>query len=205
MTTHIAPEEESVSLAQGEVVAPLQEETQEETAEKKPHEIKTLVEALLFATDQPLPVKKLVELLGTEKECVSEAIELLRQEYESTHRAFQVEEIAGGYQLLSRPEYHQWICLLEKKNIESKLSPAAMETLAIIAYKQPILRATIEAIRGVESSQILRSLIEKGLVKIVGKDESLGRPLLYGTTRRFLEYFGLNSLSDLPRTQELSG
>ncbi len=177
----------------------------DEHPEKSPHEIKALAEALLFATDQPLPLKRLMDILGTGRECVSQAIELLRQEYESTQRAFQIEEIAGGYQLLSRPEYHQWICLLEKKNTESKLSPAAMETLAIIAYKQPILRATIEAIRGVESSQILRSLIEKGLVKIVGKDETLGRPLLYGTTKRFLEYFGLNSLNDLPRTQELSG
>lgn len=171
---------------------------------KGPDEIKVLVEALLFATDQPLPLKRLVEILGAGKGCVSQAVELLRQEYESTQRAFHVEEIAGGYQLLSKPEYHQWICLLEKKNTESKLSPAALETLAIIAYKQPILRATIEAIRGVESSQMLRSLIEKGLVKIVGKDESLGRPLLYGTTKRFLEYFGLNSLNALPRTQELS-
>lgn len=171
---------------------------------KGPEEIKVLVEALLFATAQPLPLKRLVEILGAEKGCVSQAVELLRQEYESTQRAFQVEEIAGGYQLLSKPEYHQWICLLEKKNTESKLSPAALETLAIIAYKQPVLRATIEAIRGVESSQMLRSLIEKGLVKIVGKDESLGRPLLYGTTKRFLEYFGLDSLNALPRTQELS-
>ncbi|HLA37773.1 MAG TPA: SMC-Scp complex subunit ScpB [Candidatus Brocadiales bacterium] len=171
---------------------------------KGPDEIKVLVEALLFAADQPLSLKRLMEILGAEKGCVSQAVELLRQEYESTQRAFHVEEIAGGYQLLSKQEYHQWIGLLEKKNTESKLSPAALETLAIIAYKQPVLRATIEAIRGVESSQMLRSLIEKGLVKIVGKDESLGRPLLYGTTKRFLEYFGLDSLNALPRTQELS-
>jgi segregation and condensation protein B len=196
MTTQVTPQEEAVKLPE--------EELQGEATVKNPHEVKPLVEAILFATDQPLPLKRLAEILGAEKECVSQAIESLRQEYESTGRAFQVEEIAGGYQLLSRPEYHQWICLLEKKNTESKLSPAAMETLAIIAYKQPILRAAIEAIRGVESSQILRSLIEKGLVKIVGKDESLGRPLLYGTTKRFLEYFGLNSLNDLPRSQELS-
>lgn len=204
MTTHVDPEEEPVSLSPEEAIPLPQEETKHEVARRSPEEVKPLVEALLFATDQPLPIKRLVEILGAEKECLLRAIESLQQEYESSHRAFQVEEIAGGYQLLSKPEYHQWICLLEKKNTESKLSPAAMETLAIIAYKQPILRSTIEAIRGVESSQILRSLIEKGLVKIVGKDESLGRPLLYGTTKRFLDYFGLNSLNDLPRTQELS-
>ncbi|HHT9118965.1 MAG TPA: SMC-Scp complex subunit ScpB [Candidatus Hypogeohydataceae bacterium YC41] len=195
MTTHSDPQEEALALPQGD--------TQVEGSQKSPHEIKPVVEALLFATDQPLPIKKLVEILGAEKECILQAIDLLRQEYESSRRAFQLEEIAGGYQLLSKKEYHSWISCLEKKNTESSLSPAAVETLAIVAYKQPILRATIEAIRGVESSQILRSLIEKGLVKIVGKDESLGRPLLYGTTKRFLDYFGLNSLNDLPRSQEL--
>lgn len=208
MITHVTPDNgESVQLAQEERQeggGNLLQADERPAPEKSTQEVKILVEALLFATDQPLPLKRLVEILGAERGCVAQAIELLRQEYESTQRAFQVEEVAGGYQLLSKPEYHQWICLLEKKNTESKLSPAAMETLAVIAYKQPILRATIEAIRGVESSQMLRSLIEKGLVKIVGKDESLGRPLLYGTTKRFLEYFGLNSLNDLPRTQELS-
>ncbi|MFQ5957554.1 MAG: SMC-Scp complex subunit ScpB [Candidatus Brocadiales bacterium] len=175
-----------------------------DSKEEQPEEIRSILEALLFATDQPLTVKRLTEIMATEKGKVLETIEELRREYDSTGKAFQIEEISGGFLLLSRPEYHQWIARLEKKAQESKLSPAAMETLSIIAYKQPILRSTIEAIRGVESSQMLRSLIEKGLVKIVGRDESLGRPLLYGTTKKFLEYFGLRSLRDLPRTQELS-
>lgn len=170
----------------------------------EPREIRTVVEALLFATDQPITAQRLVEIVGAEKDKILEAIECLRKDYGDTGRAFQIEEIAGGFLLLSRQEYHRWIARLEKKTQESKLSPAAMETLSIIAYKQPILRSTIEAIRGVESSQMLRSLMEKGLVKVVGKDETLGRPLLYGTTKKFLEYFGLRSLRDLPRTQELS-
>ncbi len=191
-------------IAPQDTISLCQEEPDKKGQEKTPQDIKTIVEALLFAANQPLTLKRLVEILDVEKGHVLQAIELLHQEYESPQRAFQVEEIAEGYQLLSKPEYYKWIHLLEKKHTETKLSPAAMETLAIIAYKQPILRSTIEAIRGVESSQILRSLIEKGLVKIVGRDESLGKPLLYGTTKKFLDCFGLNSLSDLPRTQELS-
>ncbi|MEE9584480.1 MAG: SMC-Scp complex subunit ScpB [Candidatus Brocadiales bacterium] len=170
----------------------------------KPEGIRPVLEALLFATDQPLTIKRLTDIMGQEKGKILEAIEQLRNEYDSTGRAFQIEEIAGGFLLLSRQEYHKWIVRLEKKVRDSKLSPAAMETLSIISYKQPILRSSIEAIRGVESSQMLRSLMEKGLVKVVGKDETLGRPLLYGTTKRFLEHFGLRSLRDLPRTQELS-
>lgn len=177
---------------------------EENPAEGENKEMGPVIEALLFATNQPLTAKKLTEIIGEGKGKIVETIEQLRKDYDDTGRAFQIEEIAGGYLLLSRQQYHTWIARLEKKAQESKLSPAAMETLSIIAYKQPILRSTIEAIRGVESSQMLRSLMDKGLAKVVGKDETLGRPLLYGTTKRFLEYFGLRSLSDLPRTLELS-
>ncbi len=190
---------------------PQEEEKTEKTtppvkdaAADDPAEIRPVVEALLFATNQPLTIKRLTEITGREKREILQAIDNLRNEYDGTNRAFQIEEIAGGFLLLSRKEYHRWVIRLEKKVQESKLSPAAMETLSIVAYKQPILRATIEAIRGVESSQMLRSLMDKGLIKVVGKDETLGRPLLYGTTKRFLDQFGLTSLRDLPRTQELS-
>ncbi|MCQ4574506.1 MAG: SMC-Scp complex subunit ScpB [Candidatus Brocadiales bacterium] len=177
---------------------------EENLAEGENKEMGPVIEALLFATNQPLTANKLTEIIGDGKGKIVETIEQLRKDYDDTGRAFQIEEIAGGYLLLSRQQYHPWIARLEKKTQESKLSPAAMETLSIIAYKQPILRSTIEAIRGVESSQMLRSLMDKGLAKVVGKDETLGRPLLYGTTKRFLEYFGLRSLRDLPRTLELS-
>ncbi|MCP4364370.1 MAG: SMC-Scp complex subunit ScpB [Planctomycetes bacterium] len=175
-----------------------------DAAADDPAEIRPVVEALLFATNQPLTIKRLTEITGREKREILQAIDNLQNEYDGTNRAFQIEEIAGGFLVLSRKEYHRWVIRLEKKVQESKLSPAAMETLSIVAYKQPILRATIEAIRGVESSQMLRSLMDKGLVKVVGKDETLGRPLLYGTTKRFLDQFGLASLHNLPRTQELS-
>lgn len=195
-----------------EGLQPQEEQTREATlpteekgrTEGEPREIRAIIEALLFATDQPITAQRLTEIVGVEKGKILEAVEELRKNYDDTGRAFQIEEMGGGFLLLSRQEYHRWIARLEKKAQESKLSPAAMETLSIIAYKQPILRSTIEAIRGVESSQMLRSLMEKGLVKVVGKDETLGRPLLYGTTKKFLDYFGLRSLRDLPRTQELS-
>lgn len=197
---NLNPEE---SASGGLEVSPLLQEETPVSVERSVKEVKSIVEALLFATDQPLPIRRLMETIGVEKGKVLEALDQLKQEYQSAERSFQIEEIAGGFQLLSKPEYHEWILRLEKKNVEGNLSPAALETLAVIAYKQPILRSTIDAIRGVESSQTLRGLIEKGLVKIVGRDETLGRPLLYGTTKRFLEYFGLRSLQDLPRTQEL--
>lgn len=190
------PQEEGKT---GETTPPVKD-----TAADDPAEIRPVIEALLFATNQPLTTKRLTEITGRERSKILQAIDDLRNEYDSTNRAFQIEEIAGGFLLLSRKEYHRWVIRLEKKVQESKLSPAAMETLSIVTYKQPILRAAIEAIRGVESSQMLRSLMDKGLIKVVGKDESLGRPLLYGTTKRFLDQFGLASLRDLPRTQELS-
>ncbi len=190
------PQEEGKA---GETTPPVKD-----TAADDPAEIRPVIEALLFATNQPLTTKRLTEITGRERREILQAIDDLRNEYDGTNRAFQIEEIAGGFLLLSRKEYHRWVIRLEKKVQESKLSPAAMETLSIVTYKQPILRAAIEAIRGVESSQMLRSLMDKGLIKVVGKDESLGRPLLYGTTKRFLDQFGLASLRDLPRTQELS-
>lgn len=190
------PQEEGKT---GETTPPVKD-----TAADDPAEIRPVIEALLFATNQPLTTKRLTEITGRQRSEILQAIDNLRNEYDSTNRAFQIEEIAGGFLLLSRKEYHRWVIRLEKKVQESKLSPAAMETLSIVTYKQPILRAAIEAIRGVESSQMLRSLMDKGLIKVVGKDESLGRPLLYGTTKRFLDQFGLASLRDLPRTQELS-
>jgi segregation and condensation protein B len=131
------------------------------------------------------------------------AIQRLQQMYESDATAFQVEEIAGGYQLLTRPRFHPWLTRLKRTGYELKLSPALLETLAIIAYKQPIMRADIDAIRGVASGELVRQLMEKGLVRVVGRHESLGRPQLYGTTKRFLQAFALNTLEDLPEVESL--
>ena len=171
---------------------------------KSPDEVKRIVEALLFAVQEPISVRKISEIVeGVEGKEIREVIQQLREEYDTHDRVFQIEEIANGFQLLSRPEYHEWISKIRKKSGESKLSQSALETLSIIAYKQPIIRAEIEAIRGVQSGQMIRTLIEKSLVKITGRDEVLGRPLLYGTTTKFLDHFGLKSTKDLPKVEDL--
>lgn len=167
-------------------------------------DIKPIVEAILFAAHEPVSIRKLCEIVeNTDAKQIRETIESLRQDYDSQNRAFQVEEIAGGFQILTRPEYSDWVAKLWKKSGDNKLSQAALETLAIIAYKQPITRADIEAVRGVQSGHLIRTLIEKKLVRIIGREEVLGRPLLYGTTKNFLEHFGLKSIQDLPKTREL--
>ncbi|MBN2375842.1 MAG: SMC-Scp complex subunit ScpB [Sedimentisphaerales bacterium] len=170
------------------------------------HEITTtsVIEAVLFASDEPITPQKLAEIVGTGgvKEIRQHVVEL-NEKYDRQDCAFCIESIAGGYQMLTRSEYNVWLGKLLKVRSESKLSPAALETLAIISYKQPIMRVDVEAIRGVGCGEMIRQLCEKGLVKIVGRAEELGRPLLYGTTKKFLEVFGLSSLRDLPQAQDL--
>lgn len=160
----------------------------------------SVVEALLMATDEPLPAGKIALLLGTgDASDVKAHIEKLNEKYARTGAAFRIEAIAKGYQVLTLPAYDTWIGKLHKARSESRLSAAALETLAIVAYKQPILRADVEAIRGVAVGDMLVRLRDSGLVRIVGRAEEVGRPLLYGTTTRFLEVFGLSSLKDLPK------
>ncbi|MFN4261797.1 MAG: SMC-Scp complex subunit ScpB [Gemmataceae bacterium] len=162
-----------------------------------------LVEAVLMAAEEPLNVRRLATVTGlNDASTVRRALERLQKLYEQDGSAFQVQEIAGGFQLLTRPEFHPWLTRLGRSTTDLKLSVALRETLAIIAYRQPIMRAKIEAIRGVHSGEVLRQLMEKGLIRIVGRDESLGRPVLYGTTKKFLQLFGLRSLRDLPPLAE---
>ena len=159
-----------------------------------------VVEALLFGTHHPLTAGRLAELLELEStKPIRRAIKDLNQVYADTGRSFRVEQVAGGYQLLTLPDYGEHLQRLHQREADAKLTKAALETLAIIAYKQPILRADIEAIRGVACGETIRSLMEKHLVKIAGRAEIPGRPILYGTTKRFLELFGLNSVKDLPQ------
>ncbi len=161
-----------------------------------------LLEAYLFSTHSPLTPGRLAELFNLEStKPIRKAIRLLNEQYEQTGRCFRVEQVAGGFQLLTLPEYGEHLKALHQKEADAKLTKAALETLSIIAYKQPILRADIEAIRGVASGETIRSLMEKHLVKIAGRAEEPGRPILYGTTKRFLEVFGLNSLKDLPQPE----
>lgn len=158
-----------------------------------------LVEAALIAADEPLTAKKLAMAAGLADVAEARrAVQRLRDWYDAEGSAFQVEELAGGYQLLTRPEFHPWLVRLRRGASELKITPASRETLAIVAYRQPIARADIEAIRGVQCAEVLRQLMEKGLVRIAGRDESLGRPVLYGTTKKFLQVFGFKSLRDLP-------
>src|SRR5262249_646724 len=162
------------------------------------------VEAALFAADEPLTPKKLVTV--AELADAAEArrlVQKLREYYDKDGTAFQIEELAGGRQLRTRSPYHPWLVRLRRTNPDPKISAASLETLAIVAYRQPIMRADIEAIRGVQCGELLRQLMEKGLVRIAGRDDSLGRPVLYGTTRKFLQMFGLNSLKDLPEVEQL--
>jgi segregation and condensation protein B len=166
--------------------------------------VESVLEAILFASDEPLTLSRLAniaELEGTRQ--VTQAIKDLNERYRNLNSAFRIEKIAGGYQMLTMPIYNSWLKKLLRARSDSKLSPAALETLAIVAYKQPIIRADVEMIRGVACGEVLRSLMYKGLVKIIGRAQVLGRPMLYGTTKKFLQVFGLDSLKDLPKVEEL--
>jgi segregation and condensation protein B len=164
-----------------------------------------LVEAALLLADEPLTVRRLAGLSGlTDAAETKRLIERLQQLYDAGGSAFQVEELAGGYQLLTRPEFHPWLARLRRNAPETQLSTAARETLAIVAYRQPVTRADIEVIRGVGTTDVLKQLMEKGLVRHAGHDDSLGRPALYETTKKFLQLFGLGSLRDLPPAEGLS-
>ena len=165
--------------------------------------VESVIEAILFASDEPLTDSRIANIVETTGKQVRQSIKDLNARYESNNHAFRIEQIAGGYQMLTLSGYNHWLRKMLRARSDTKLSPAAMETLAIIAYKQPIIRADIEAIRGVAVGEVIRSLMYKGLVKIVGRAEVLGRPMLYGTTKKFLQIFGLNSLKDLPKVEEL--
>ena len=154
--------------------------------------------------DEPLPARRLAEIAGLADAAEArQQVARLMELYDSDDTAFQIEELAGGYQLLTRPRYHPWLTRLRRAGHEIRLTPAALETLAVIAYKQPIMRAEVETIRGVACAEMIRHLMEKGVVRVVGRHDSLGRPQLYGTTKRFLQVFGLNSLKDLPEVEAL--
>jgi segregation and condensation protein B len=163
-----------------------------------------IVEALLFASDAPLRAEEISRAdESLDEDLVEDAIRTLREEYAEGERAFDIAEIAEGYQLLTRPEYAGYLERFDTVPRPARLSAAALETLGIICYRQPIGRAEVEFIRGVSSSGVIRTLMDRDLIEVAARGEGLGRPLLYGTTQRFLEHFGFNSLEDLPRPEEL--
>lgn len=163
-----------------------------------------IVEALLFASETPLAAGDLLNVdERLDEDTIAAVVEELCAEYDAGERSFQIYEVAGGYQILTRPEYAIVLERFETVPQTSKLSVAALEVLAIISYRQPLGRLEIEEIRGVQSSAVLRTLQDRDLIEPVGRSEGLGRPLLYGTTSKFLEHFGFGSLDDLPRPDEL--
>ena len=167
-------------------------------------DLKAVVEALIFASPEPVTMKTLVKLLDSEpKEDILAAITELKQQYDRPG-GLQMVEVAGGYQIVTRPELHEWVRRLFHERTTTKLSVASLETLAVIAYKQPITSPEIAEIRGVNTAGVLGTLIERKLIKIVGRKQVVGRPFLYGTTREFLTRFGLNDLSDLPKVEDMS-
>jgi segregation and condensation protein B len=162
------------------------------------------LEAVLLLANEPLPLRKISRFASLADATEARTLtRRLNQLYDSQGTAFRVEEVAGGFQLLSRQRFGTWLRRLHQSTIETRLSSPALETLAIVAYRQPVLRAEIEAIRGVQCGEMLRQLMERDLVRIGGRSEELGRPFFYSTTRRFLQVFGLRHLDELPRADDL--
>ncbi len=168
-------------------------------------QVKHIVEAMLFVSDKPLFVNEIKGVLeDVEARQVKDALVELAKEYEDTNRAFRVKEMAGGHQIVTSTVLAPWLKKLYKTSGADRLTGPSLETLAIVAYKQPATKPEIEAIRGVNVDGVLKTLIEKSLVRIVGRRETVGRPILYGTTSEFLQYFGLNSLDELPKLEEFN-
>jgi segregation and condensation protein B len=168
-----------------------------------PRNLRSAVEALLFSSDQPLSLALLAEAVDSPAEAVSEALQSLGADYRGRDAGVELREIAGGWIVTSTGEQHEWVTRMLRGKRRMRLSRAALETLAIIAYKQPVTKSEVEAIRGVDCSGTLATLLERGLVTIKGRSTVVGRPLLYGSTPEFLNYFGLRDLAELPRPEEL--
>lgn len=175
------------------------------------HELKSILESLLFVSPEPLALSQLTSVLSStngdfqefSNEKISEILRVLQAEYRESGRGLQLVEVAGGYQLTTRPENAPWIRQLQTVRMATRLSRAALETLSIVAYRQPVTTPEIETVRGVDCTGVLKTLLERRLVKIVGRKEAVGKPLLYGTTQEFLQYFGLRDLSELPPLKDL--
>lgn len=173
-------------------------------ARMSPEELRAVVEALVFASPDPITPKTLYKLLSTEsKDDVSAAINQLRAEY-MNRPGLTLVEVAGGYQIVTRPELHEWVRRLFHERSTQKLSVAALETLAVISYRQPVTALEITDIRGVNTSGVLSTLLERNLIKIVGRKNVVGRPFMYGTTKEFLIRFGLKDLGDLPKIEDMA-
>ena len=170
-----------------------------------PQEVRAVLEALIFASPQPITPKEIAQVMGgVPKQAWQQALEEIREDYTRDGRGLQLIEVAGGYQITTRPEYNDWIRELIDPKAPTRLSIQALETLAVIAYKQPATLPEIIELRGVKSGGVLKTLLEKRLIRIVGRKEVVGRPILYGTTKEFLLHFGLRDLAELPKIEEFA-
>ncbi len=170
-----------------------------------PQEVRAIIEALIFAAPQPVTPREIYQVLGgVAKEDAQTALEQLKEAYAQEGRGLQVVEVAGGYQITTRPEYNDWVRELISPKGPTRLSIQALETLAVIAYKQPVTLPEIIELRGVKSGGVIKTLLERRLIRIVGRKEVVGRPMLYGTTKDFLLHFGLKDLAELPKVEEFA-
>ena len=189
---------------QTDELAELMPAPENEAAPAPSAELKAILEALIFASPEPITLKQIFRLMAEEpKEDVKAALDVLRADYDN-RPGLQFIEVAGGYQITTRPELHEWVRRLFHERSTQKLTVQGLETLAVIAYKQPITALEIAEIRGVNTSGVLSTLLERHLIKIVGRKNVVGRPFLYATTKEFLIRFGLNDLSDLPRIEDMA-
>jgi segregation and condensation protein B len=167
-------------------------------------EAKRVIEAVIFAADGPVSLDQIVQLIETlDRDAILQAISGLQQDYVVSERSFQLVEIANGFQLRTRDEYAPWIKKFYTTEISSRLSVSALEALAVVAYKQPATRAEVEEVRGVSSDSVIRTLMEKNLIRVLGRKQAPGKPMIYGTTTEFLMHFGLRDLSELPSVEEI--
>ena len=177
----------------------------EEAPVLPPQEVRAIVEALIFASPQPVTPQDIAQVLqGVPREAWQGALTELKDDYARDGRGLQLAEVAGGWQITTRPEYNDWVRELLDPKAPSRLSIQALETLAVIAYKQPVTLPEIIELRGVKSGGVLKTLLEKRLIRIVGRKEVVGRPLLYATTKQFLMQFGLKDLGELPKIEEFA-
>lgn len=180
---------------------------------EQPTTMRQIVEALLFATEEPLSIKEMLNIFAEyegelpqrriNEQALLDAIEQLNKEYGESHRSVHIVKVAGGYQFATLPHFAIWLGKMVKEKGRRKLSVSALESLAVVAYKQPVTKPEIESIRGVNADYVIRTLMERNMITIVGRAATPGRPLLYGTTKDFLKHFGLNDLSDLPKPREI--
>ncbi|MFN1834744.1 SMC-Scp complex subunit ScpB [Balneola sp. MJW-20] len=172
--------------------------------------LSTVIEALIFASDEPMSAKKVRDIIveneeqiEISEETVDAFVEKLNQRYEENGLSFRIERLGGGYTFVTQKKYHYWLSVFQHENAYRKLSQSAIESLAIVAYRQPITKPEVDQIRGVDSGYILRQLMEKALIEVAGRADSPGKPLLYRTTKHFLRHFGINSVDELPKPREI--